>query len=120
MRSPLPTNRLVAFALAGALVTAVVAVGLAVPGIGLASLSDDDATPPTDGSASVAADAPTPNPNFTPAVQTQSGYEEEAHEEHERDDGEDGNDDHAEYDDDDHDDDEDDDYGDDDDHEEDD
>ncbi|WP_276277335.1 hypothetical protein [Haloarcula regularis] len=38
-----------------------------------------DATP-SDASQQVAADAPTPNRDFTPAVQTQSGYEDEEHE----------------------------------------
>lgn len=90
MRIPVPTNKLVAFTLAGALLTMVVAGGLAVPGLGLASPSDTaSAATGTNGSVAqqVAADAPTPNQNFTPAVQTQSGYEEGEHEgeEHEED-----------------------------------
>jgi hypothetical protein len=85
MRLPVPTNRLVAFTLAGALMTMVVAGVLAVPG-GLAETSDREATPAAadGGQAQFGADAPTPNQNFTPAVQTQSGYgEHEEDEEHE-------------------------------------
>lgn len=88
MRLPVPTNRLVAFTLAGALMTMVVAGVLAVPG-GLAETSDREATPAAadGGQAQFGADAPTPNQNFTPAVQTQSGYgeHEEEYEEHEED-----------------------------------
>jgi len=83
MRIPVPTNKLVALTLAGALLTTVVAGGLAFPGLGLAS-PGDTASAPTGTNASgqqVAADAPTPNQNFTPAVQTQSGYEDGEHEE---------------------------------------
>jgi len=90
MRIPVPTNKLVAFTLAGALLTTVVAGGLAFPGLGLAS-SGDTASAPTGTNASeqqVAADAPTPNQDFTPAVQTQSGYEDDEHEEEEHEEGE--------------------------------
>lgn len=82
MNIPVPNNRLVALTLAGALLTTVVAGGLAVPGLGLAS-PGDTASAPTGANASgqqVAADAPTPNQDFTPAVQTQSGYEDGEHE----------------------------------------
>lgn len=84
MRLPLPQNRLVALTLAGALLTTVVAAGLTAPGLfgadgnGIASSESGDV---------VLQDAPTPNENFTPAVQTQSGGEhEEEWEEHEGDD----------------------------------
>lgn len=89
MNIPIPKNRLVAFTLAGALLTMVVAGGLAVPGLGLTSPGDTaSAATDTNGSATqqVAADTPTPNQNFSPAVQTQSGYEEGEHEEGEEDD----------------------------------
>jgi len=69
MRIPLPTNRLVAMTLAGALLTMVVAGGLAFPGLGLGSLSGDD-TGVTAGDQQGAGDAPKPNESFTPAVQT--------------------------------------------------
>ena len=69
MRIPLPTNRLVAMTLAGALLTMVVAGGLAFPGLGLTSLSDGD-TGITASDQQTAGDAPQPNENFTPAVQT--------------------------------------------------
>ena len=69
MRIPLPTNRLVAMTLAGALLTMVVAGGLAFPGLGLASLSDGDIGVTT-GDQQAAGDAPQPNESFTPAVQT--------------------------------------------------
>lgn len=86
MRLPVPRNRLVAVTLLGAVVTAVLAATLAAPGFGLGTDRPGGATD------AVAADAPTPNGNFTPAVQTQSGgtgsYEEDEHEgeyeEHER------------------------------------
>lgn len=80
MRIPLPTNRLVAMTLAGALLTMVVAGGLAFPGLGLASLSDSD-TGVTASDQQAAGDAPQPNESFTPAVQTggdgESGEDEE-------------------------------------------
>jgi len=86
MRIPVPNNKLVAFMLAGALLTAVVAGGLALPGVGLGQSSEQPDSPGTsesDTSQQVASDAPTPNQDFTPAVQTQSGYEDEEHEEYE-------------------------------------
>jgi len=90
MRIPVPNNKLVAFTLAGALLTAVVAGGLALPGVGLGQADEQSDSPETsasDASQQVAADAPTPNQNFTPAVQTQSGYEGEEHEEYEEHEG---------------------------------
>jgi hypothetical protein len=84
MRIPVPNNKLVAFTLAGALLTAIVAGGLAIPGDGLAQ-ADSSSSNASDVSQEVAADAPTPNQEFTPAVQTQSGYEEEYEEEGEDD-----------------------------------
>jgi hypothetical protein len=55
--------------LAGALLTMVVAGGLAFPGLGLGSLSDGDIGVTT-GDQQAAGDAPQPNESFTPAVQT--------------------------------------------------
>jgi len=96
MRIPVPNNRLVAFTLAGALLTTVVAGGLAFPGIGLGqpaeSVSDD-----TNGAQQVGADAPTPNQDFTPAVQTQSGYDEDHEEEYEEHEAEEYEDHEAEH-----------------------
>jgi len=95
MRVPVPKNGLVAFTLAGALLTAVVAGALALPGGGLAQAgeqSDSPGTTASDASQRVAADAPTPNQDFTPAVQTQSGYEDEEHEEYEEDEEEEDHD----------------------------
>jgi len=69
MRIPLPTNRLVAMTLVGALLTMVVAGGLAFPGLGLAGLSDGD-TGVTASDQQTATDAPEPNESFTAAVQT--------------------------------------------------
>jgi len=88
VRIPVPKNKLVAFTLAGALLTTIVAGGLAIPGGGLTQAGEQADSPETsasDASQQVAADAPTPNQNFTPAVQTQSGYEDEEHEEYEED-----------------------------------
>lgn len=73
MRAPLPTNRLVALTLVGALLTGVVAVGLALPGFGPAVAPDDPTSGDTAGNVAAAAGAPTPNPNFTPAVSGTSG-----------------------------------------------
>jgi hypothetical protein len=86
MRIPIPNNKLVAFTLVGALLTAGVAGALAFPGGGLAQSGDqtDSASATTsDAAQQVAADAPTPNQNFTPEVQAQSSYEGEEHEEYE-------------------------------------
>ncbi|MFC7029239.1 hypothetical protein ACFQH8_20870 [Halomicroarcula sp. GCM10025710] len=86
MRLPIPNNSFVAFTLIGALLTAGIAGALAMPGGGLAQSGEqtDSASATTsDASQQVAADAPTPNQNFTPEVQTQSGYEGEEHEEYE-------------------------------------
>jgi hypothetical protein len=86
MRIPVPNNKLVAFTLAGALLTTVVAGALAMPSVGLGQVgeqSDSPGTSVSDAPRQVAADAPTPNQDFTPAVQTQSGYEGEEHEEYE-------------------------------------
>jgi hypothetical protein len=92
MRLPVPTNRLVAFTLAGALLTAVLALALGAPVGGLGSPADPtgDSTP---ANAQQAADAPTPNQHFTPAVQRESGHDEEReeydeHEEHDEEDEE--------------------------------
>jgi len=102
MRIPVPNNKLVAFTLAGALLTVVVAGALAMPGGGLAQAGEQGDSPGTstsEASQQVAADAPTPNQDFTPAVQTQSGYEDEEHEEYEEDeDGEDHEEEHEEED----------------------
>ncbi|WP_238323946.1 hypothetical protein [Halobacterium hubeiense] len=98
MNIPVPNNRLVAFTLAGALLTTVVAAGLAFPGLGFATTGDTgNAVSDADASTSqqLAGDAPAPNQNFTPAVQTQSGYEEGEHEEAEHEEGE-GGDEHEE------------------------
>ena len=86
MRVPVPTNRLVAFTLAGALLTAVIAGGLAFPGLipGVSTDSPGDATSAdTDATQRLAADAPEPNQDFTPDVQTQSSSEEHEEEEYE-------------------------------------
>ena len=100
MRIPVPNNRLVAFTLVGALLTTVVAVGLAVPGLGFGLGADSPGEAiGTENAASqqIAADAPEPNQDFTPAVQTQSSYEE--HQEHEEEYEEDE---HDEYEDEEH------------------
>ncbi|WP_256290881.1 hypothetical protein [Halobellus inordinatus] len=98
MRVPVPKNKLVAFTLVGALLTAGVAGALALPGGGLTQAGEQTDSPGStvsDASQQVAADAPTPNQEFTPAVQTQSGYEDEEHEEYEEDDADE--DDEEEY-----------------------
>lgn len=78
MRLPLPSNRLVQLTLVGALLTGVVAVGLALPA-DQGPITDEQTT---DGQ--VDATAPTPNQEFTPAVEDSGGYEE--HEESDEDD----------------------------------
>ncbi len=103
MRLPVPNNKLVAFTLAGALLTAGVAGALAMPGGGLAQVgeqTDSSGSTASNPSQQAAADTPTPNQEFTPDVQTQSGYEgeeDEGYEEHDEDEEEHGED--EEYDD---------------------
>jgi hypothetical protein len=106
MRIPVPTNRLVAFTLVGALLTTLVATGLALPQLGLNQVGDDLDDDHSEAQ-QVAADAPAPNENFTPAVQTQASYGEEYEDEHDEDDedehDEDDEDDEDEHDEDDED-----------------
>lgn len=83
MRIPIPKNRLVAFTLIGALLTTVVAGGLAFPGLGLVDDQSSETSADAPTSQQVAADAPTPNEDFTPAVQSSSGEYEEEHDEYE-------------------------------------
>jgi len=82
MRIPVPTNTLVAFTLAGAVLTAVVAGTLAVPGV-LGSGGGPEKTAAADSNVSEQLDssAPAPNQDFTPSVQTESRYGE--HDEYE-------------------------------------
>jgi len=75
MRVPVPRNRIVALTLVGAVLVAAVSVSLAFPGV---LPGDDDDKPET-----VAPDAPSPNQEFTPAVQGTGGDGEDEHEEHE-------------------------------------
>lgn len=96
MRIPIPTDRLVALTLLGTVLTAAVAVSLAAPGA-LPGPSDDDP-------AALPSDAPTPNPDFTPAVQRrppgddegaeheEDGYDGDEDDEHDDEDGRDGDD----------------------------
>jgi hypothetical protein len=106
MRSPLPSNRLVQLTLLGALLTATVTVGLAMP----TTLGSDTSAQTTTGE-TVDAGAPTPNQNFTPAMSDSSSgsvgehereeYEEEYEreeyeEEHEREEYEEEHDDEDE------------------------
>ncbi|MFD1562755.1 hypothetical protein ACFR99_04210 [Haloarchaeobius amylolyticus] len=94
MRIPVPTNRLVSLTLAGAVLTSVVALSLAAPGLGVDSLADTENPP-------IASDAPTPNEDFTPAVGTQGDgeHEDNEYEEHEDDEYEDEYEEHEEEDD---------------------
>lgn len=78
MRLPVPNNKLVAFTLAGALLTGIIAGALAAPTGPLMQSREpagQSGAAAADTPQPVAADAPTPNPNLTPAVQAQSGYE---------------------------------------------
>jgi len=78
MRIPIPNNRLVAFTLAGGLLTVLVATGLAFPGLapGLADSSGEATEAGVDVTQQMFDGAPEPNQEFAPAVQTQSGYDE--------------------------------------------
>ncbi|TKX71994.1 hypothetical protein EXE40_05815 [Halorubrum sp. GN11GM_10-3_MGM] len=110
---PVPNNKLVAFTLVGALLTAGVAGALALPGGGLAQVGEQPNSPGTtasDASQQAASGVPTPNEDFTPAVQTQSGYEDEEYEEDEYEDEEHEDDEEDEYEDEEHEDDEEDEY----------
>lgn len=80
MRLPIPTNRLVALTLLGAVLTTLLAAGLTAPSI----FPGTDPTADPAQSGTLSADAPTPNPDFTPAIQRAPGGEE--HEEWEHDD----------------------------------
>ena len=80
MRIPVPTNRLVSLTLAGAVLTGAVALALAAPGLGLGVDSLTDNENPT-----VASDAPTPNEDFTPTVQSGGEHEDDEYEDHEED-----------------------------------
>ncbi|WP_148414230.1 hypothetical protein [Haloferax sp. KTX1] len=81
MRIPLQKHTLVALALVGALLTTVVAAGLVSPTL---LLGTDTQTPAAgDHAAAQSSDAPTPNPDFTPAVQSNGdGDGDEEHEEY--------------------------------------
>lgn len=85
VRIPVPKNRLVALTLTGALLTTLVAGGLALPGLGFGQSAETpgDATGGGDDAGQLGADAPTPNENFTPAVQTKTGYEDHEDDDHE-------------------------------------
>jgi hypothetical protein len=89
MRVPVPKNKLVALTLVGALLTAGVAGALVLPGGGLVEVGEHPNSPDTtapDASQQAVSDAPTPNQEFTPAVQTQSGFGEEDQDEYKEDD----------------------------------
>ncbi|CCQ36129.1 glutamate/aspartate-rich protein [Natronomonas moolapensis 8.8.11] len=90
MRIPVPSNKLVAFTLIGALLTAGVAGALALPGGSLAQAGEqpNPGTTASDTPQQAASDVPTQNKEFTPAVQTQSRYEDEEHEDDEYEDDE--------------------------------
>jgi len=79
MRNPLPTNRLVALTLVGAIATAVVASALIVPGVIDTSADTSGGTP----TAAASSDAPQPNQNFTAAVSNSNDGRGEEYEEHE-------------------------------------
>jgi len=83
MRIPVPRNRLVALTVLGMVLTGGLGLALASPSL----LPGDDGPPaqPNASSASLGADAPTPNPDFTPAVQSQpaGGDDHEEYEDHE-------------------------------------
>lgn len=84
MQIPVPNNKLVAFTLAGALLTAIVAGALAVPGGDISQggeQADSGGTTASNASQQVGPDAPAPNQDFTPEVQDQSDYEEDEYEE---------------------------------------
>lgn len=101
MRIPIPKNKLVAFTLAGALLTAIIAGALAfpIPGVTAVDEPGDASGPSSVGAPQAAAGAPTPSQDFTPAVQTQVSYEDEEHEEYEADEHEDDDEREEEYDD---------------------
>lgn len=85
MRIPVPSKILIAFSLAGVPLTAIVAGDLAAPIDSPTEWKQTDQSEPTasDASQQVATDSPAPNKDFTPAGQTQAGYEDEEHGEYE-------------------------------------
>ena len=95
MNVPVPRNRLVALTLFGVVFTGLVSVTLAAPNL----LPGDDGPDSGQGqSDALASDAPTPNENFTPAVQSQGGDDGEDEEEHEEYEDEDDEHDESEHD----------------------
>lgn len=89
MRIPLPKNTLVSLTLVGAVLVAAVSLALAFPSAVPGMTTDKMASNDNAGTGtSIASDAPTPNPDFTPAVQTQSGGEHEEHEGYEHEESE--------------------------------
>ncbi|WP_181691822.1 hypothetical protein [Natronomonas sp. LN261] len=104
MRIPIPNNRLVAFTLAGGLLTVLVATGLAFPGLapGLADSTGEATEAGVDVTQQIPDGAPEPNQEFAPAVQTQSGYDEHEEDEYEEDEYEEDEYEDDEYEDDEH------------------
>lgn len=96
MHVPVPKNRLVALTLVGALLTMLVAGGLAFPDLGLVEDQSSNTLSDAPASQQAAGDVPTPNQNFTPAVQSSGGEYEEEHEDEYGEDEEYGEDDHEE------------------------
>lgn len=85
VRLPVPKNKVLLFTLVGAVLTGVVAFGLAYPD---AAFGDDAKTAMTTQDGATSTDAPAPNESFTPTVGN-TGYGEE-YEEHEEEEYEDG------------------------------
>ena len=74
MRLPIPKNKLVAFTLAGALLTAVIGGGVALPSPGVSGGDTrDDAGTPSTGAPPAAARVPTPDPGYAPRAARAAG-----------------------------------------------
>lgn len=92
MRIPVPRNRLVALTLLGVALTGILSLALASPAV-------IPSTDNSDGQNHIEQDAPSPNPDFTPDVQSQQSDHKEheeygEYEEHEEYDEHDDRDDH--------------------------
>lgn len=100
MRSPIPKNKILLFTLMGAVLTGLIAVGLAYPDLATSSIGDGDGDEPTaeDRGVETVADTPEPNQNFTPQVSNRGYEEHEEYEEYYEEDHEEDNDEYEKHD----------------------
>ena len=81
MKVPVPTNKLVAFTLLGAILTGVIAIGLGAPNLGLPTATDGTHSD-TSGSNTGVVDAPVQGQNPARSVSVPSELTDDDHEKH--------------------------------------